>query len=105
MSIIFSENITTEVYYPSGKTSGGRARFLKAPFNLVRVAGVQYIEPVNMNGIEEVANTGLHARDYLAEITQLGRGGEYIDGFEYIPDSHGSGMTDDRFDQFALGWL
>jgi len=106
-NIVFSNNVTTEVYYTAGKTSGGRQRFKKAPFNLVRIGASQYIETVHMEDIAHVDNNaGLSAKDYNTEVVQLGKGGTFIDGFEYLAESHGNAEGGPGlWDNFSLGYL
>ena len=104
-NIVFSDNLTTQVFYHASTAANGTRRLLKAPFNVVRIGGVQYIEPDNLSGLGETANDGLAASDFRTEIEQLGRGGSYVDGFIYLEDAHGSGDGDGMFDQFALGWI
>ena len=106
--IVFAESTIKSVFYPAGKTAGGDQRFLRAPFNLVRIGGAEYIEPDNMWGVDvstNVSSVGLSNKDFNTEVSQLGRGGTYITGSINLPDSHGSGEGDNRFDQFSLGFL
>ena len=106
--IVFADSVTKAVYYPAGKTAGGQDRLVKAPFNLVRIGGAEYIEPENMWGLDESTNAssvGLSNKDYNTEVTQLGRGGTFIDGFITLPESHGNSDGDDIFSLFELGHL
>jgi len=106
--IVFADSTTKAVFLDAGKTAGGDQRLVKAPFNLVRIGGTEYIETDNIGGVDEstnVSSVGLAGRDYNTEIAQLGRGGTFIDGFITLPDSHGSSDGDDIFSLFELGHL
>ena len=105
--IVFADSTTKAVFLDAGKTAGGDQRLVKAPFNLVKIGGKEYIETDYMEGgeVTNASSVGLSNKDYNTEVTQLGRGGTFIDGFITLPDSHGSSDGDDIFSLFELGHL